>query len=88
MCECGAIYGEKCQSETPVAELVRVKWVPRHLRDQATAAGGDVMRQAWLLRLSMDCAMRMLDDKDEQPWTRYLADATDPDPEGSGPATW
>jgi hypothetical protein len=67
-CECGEIYGERCEWSGPKTETVRVDVMPVHLRASHEAAGNSGRYPAngsRRLRVHSDCADRLVETEGE-----------------------
>lgn len=81
-CQCGTIYGERCEWTGPAAYMVVVEWMPDSLRGSHTAAGnsGDwPMNGAERLAIQWECAGRIVKNEGSPPdgccWVSEVVDA-------------
>jgi hypothetical protein len=71
VCECGAATGERCSGR----QEVRILWMPEHLRESHSAAGGariTLAEGAELLRVDRECLARL--EEFDGDWIRALGD--------------
>lgn len=72
-CECGELYGERCEWDGPASETVIVEVMPEHLRASHEAAGNRGVyphNGAVRLRVEQSCADRMVEHDGD--WTLVL----------------
>lgn len=71
-CQCGTVYGERCEWRGPASSMVLLEWMPNSLRDSHAAArnSGDwPMNGSERLEVHWECADRIIENEgDPEGW--------------------